>query len=254
MAVVLAALMVSFAFAADAEWPRLVITPKQTIVDAPGAQPLRYFTKYPRDESGDFCFRCNAAERLARARAEKARANVKVVGRIGRFKIYDIFYYFGDEQTPAWKSIVIGTSPTAYQEIYHDQPLEGQPNPSFLVHAGDLPLLCVADNFYKLGVEEDCFWFDSGGVKRIDFAPILRAAQEAAPEGRTVWIHRLKAKRTFENMTLSLGILTQEWKQCCDRGIVNVRFKLDHGRVIVINTAFDPNADYDWQFTPQFDE
>ncbi len=240
--------MVWFALAANADWPRLVITPKGADLDTPGAQSLKYFTEYPllRDESGDFCYLCKPEERLARAKEEKSRADLKLVGRIGRFSAYDIFYYFGDDQEPAWKSIVVQTRPNSYQEIYHDQPSEGQPNPSFLVHASKEPLLCVVDNVYRWDAQEECFWFAVDGVVRIDFTPIWKAAQKAAPAGRRVWECGLKAKTTFENMTLPVGIRYEENSRCCDKGVVNVRFKLDHGRVIVINAKFDPDASYDW--------
>ena len=241
-------LLVWFALAANADWPRMVITPKGADVDTPAAQPLKYFTEFPwlRDEDGDFCYLCKPEERLARAKAEKARADVKLVGKIGRFTVYHIFYYFGEDERPGWKSIIVQTGPNAYREIYHDQPNEGQPNPSFLVHAAKEPVLCVVDNVYRSDVEEHCFWFNGVGVVRIDFAPIWKAAQKVAPAGRRVWEYGVKAKTAFEKMVLPVALRYQDTGNCCDdKGVVNVHFRLDHGRVVVINAKFDPDGDYE---------
>ncbi len=240
--------MIWSAWAANADWPRMVITPKGAHVDTPVAQPLKYFTDFPwlRDEDGDFCYLCKPEERLARAKAEKTRADVKLVGKIGRFTVYDIFYYFGDEEEPGWKSIVVQTGLNAYREIYHDQPNEGRPNPSFLVHADKQPVLCVVDNVYRWDAEEQCFWFNPDGLVRIDFAPIWKAAQKAAPTGRRVWEYAVKAKTTFRNMVLPVALRDQDTGNCCDvKGVVNVHFRLDQGRVIVMDARFDPDGEHE---------
>ncbi|MBI2686478.1 MAG: hypothetical protein HYX27_09200 [Acidobacteria bacterium] len=193
-------LVVLMAAPSFAGWPRSVITPKGDRVDKPKAHDLEYFTAYPslRDEDGGFCYLCAEEKRLEEAKKEKARAEVRRIGKLSGFTAFDVFYYFGEDPRPAWKSIIVQTGPDLYQEIYHDQPNEGQPNPSFIVKAGNAALLCVADNVYRWDAEEDCFWFGPTGVVRLDFSPVWKAAQRAAPAGRRVWEYGLKGKTTFE--------------------------------------------------------
>jgi hypothetical protein len=241
-------LAVLIAGPALAEWPRLVITAKENRVDKPEAHTLAYFTEYPwlRDENGDFCYLCTEPQRRAKAKEEKARAEVRQVEELNHSTVFDVFYYFGEDTRPAWKSTIVQTGPDLYREIYHDQPNEGQPNPSFLVKAGNEALLCVRDNVYRSDAEEDCFWFATSGVVRLDFTPVWKAAQLAAPAGRRAWEYGLKAKTSFQNLTVPVGIRSQDTNKCCGRGVVNVRIKLDRGRVVVIGTDFDANAEYEW--------
>lgn len=238
-------LMVLLSMPAAAEWPRLVINQGKT-VDHPGAHPLKYFTEFPwRQNNGEPCSPCSSDDR-AWAKANKARVQLILVGRVRRFNVHDLFYYLGDDPKPAMKSILVQTGSDAFQEIYHDQPSEGQPNASFLVKAGNDTLLCVADNVYRWDAEEECFWFGTDGIVRLDFGPVWKAAQKAIPSSRRIWEYNLKATTSFDNLTIPVGIRYDESSRCCDRGVVNVRFKLDRGRVVVVRTSFDPDAEYEW--------
>lgn len=241
-------LILCFALTANAQWPRVVITPKGGQVDAPPSQPLKYFTELPwlRDEGGEFCYLCTPEERLAQAKAAVARADVQFVAKIGRFNVYDIFYYFADDPTPGWKSIVVQTGADRYQEIYHDQPNEGIPIHSFVVRAGKEPLLCVVDNVFRWDEQEDCFWFSATGAVRVDFSPIWNAAQQTVQGRHAVWDHHLGARANFANLTIPVGIRSDWNNRCCVDGVVYVRFTMDHGRVIVLKTTFNPDAVFVW--------
>jgi len=235
------------ALPAAAQWQRLVITQKDLWTDRPEPHALDYFTKYPllRDESGDFCYLCSSEKRLEEARKAKARAEVRVVGKLNGNTAYDVFYYFEDEQKPAWKSIIIQTGPDSYREIYHDQPNEGEPVPSFIVSAGNDPLVCVLDNVYRLDAEDDCFWPEANGIVRLDFKPAWDAAQRVVPSGSKVWPYGIRAKSTFEQFVLKVRIISQGIHRCCDlRGLADVRFKLERGRVVVLQATFDPDGEY----------
>jgi hypothetical protein len=233
------------AMPATAEWPRLVINQGMR-VDHPGTHPLKYFTEFPwRQSNGEPCSPCSPKD-MDWARANKARVELKLVGRVHGFDVHDLFYSLGDDPRPGLKSILVQTGLDAFQEIYHDEPNEGRPNPSFLAKASNDTLLCVADYVYRWDAEEECFWFGADGIVRLDFTPIWRAAQNAVPAGRSIWEYGLKAKETFDAMTLAVGIRYKESNRCCDLGVVSVRFELNQGRVIVIGTEFDPDAEYKW--------
>lgn len=100
-----------------AKWERRTLTLKGERVDTPDPHPLSYFTRYPslRDEDGDFCHLCPPDKALALAKQQKERAEVRLIGKIRGFAIYDVLYYFGDEQEPGWKSILVQTQTNQYR-------------------------------------------------------------------------------------------------------------------------------------------
>jgi hypothetical protein len=87
---------------AAAEWQRHVLTPKGERLDSPPPHPLSYFTQYPslRDEDHDFCYLCSAEKSLAAAKQRKDQAEVKLVGRVREFEVYDVFYFFDEKAEP----------------------------------------------------------------------------------------------------------------------------------------------------------
>jgi hypothetical protein len=181
---------------------------------------------------------------MASVRESKRRVELRSVGKIHGFAVYDLFYFKGDDSVPGLKSILVQTGPDAYQEIYHDVPTEGRPNPSFSVTGGRDTLLCVADN--RWDAEEECFWFATDRIVRLDFSPVWRAAQKAIPARRRVWEYNLRARTSFPLMTIPVGIRYEESSRCCDTGVVSVHFRIDRGRVIVTRTEYNPDAEYEW--------
>lgn len=240
-------LIVLLALPATAQWSRLIVEPRDELrVDKPEAHPLKYFTEFPRlrDESGEFCYLCTPDKRLAEAKNEKAKTDVRLVGTTQNFAAYDVMYYFGDDSEPTWKSILVRIGPDSYREIYHDQPAEGKPNPSFLVKAGEATLLCLRDNIYRSDAVEECFWFGTDHVERLDFAPVWQAARKAVPPERRIWAYDLNPRTNFQIMTIPVGLRSDYNGRCCTTGVVYVRFKVEGGRVLVIKADFDPDAKY----------
>lgn len=231
---------------AFAEWPRLVIYEKGIRIDQPESQPLVAFTDFPwRRSDGDVCYPC-APQDLERAKSQKAHTDLRSLGIVNGLQVYDLLYYRRDEPEVAMKSILVQTAPNVYHEIYHDEPNEGKVNPSFIVTAGNDQLVCVLDNVYRWDGEDDCFLPEANGVVRLDFKPAWDAAQRVFPSGRKVWAHGIAAKSTFERMVLRVGMPTEGRNSCCGRGVANVRFRLERGRVVVIDATFDANAEYHW--------
>jgi len=231
---------------AAAEWPRLVIYEKGTRVDRPESHPLRAFTEYPwRTLSGDICYPCSP-ENLAWARAQKARTDLRSIGTVNGFPVYDLFYYWHEEPRPGMKSILVQTGVDTYREIYHDEPNEGDPLPSFLVSAGSDTLLCLKDNVYRSDVEDDCFWFGKDGVVMLDFTPVWQAAQRTIPDGKRIWAHDVMARVTIPQLAIPVWLQVPQGLHppCCGPGVVYVRFRLELGRIVVTQTDYDPDADY----------
>ena len=93
---------------------------------------------------------------------------------------------------------------------------------------------------------EECFWFNPDGVVKLDFAPVWQAAQNAIPAGRRIWEYNLHAEAGFPSQTIAVGIREDVKNRCCDTGVVIVKFRVDHGRVVVVQVDFDPEAKYQW--------
>jgi hypothetical protein len=238
-----------------------VLTPKGARVDTPGYKPLEHFTNYPllRDESGDFCYLCKPDQRIAAAKKQSVRAEVRRLGTINGFAVYDIFYYFGDNETPGWKSLVVRTGPNAYQEIYHDQPTQGHVNPSFEVRAGSTILVGVLDEVYRADEVREYFWLEPAGVVRVDFMPAVQAAQRVIPgvevaretgpvAGRGPRAEA-RGRRIYSQLDIDFGAMTILVRtisdlRCCDKGVAKLRFRLDRGRVTITGAEFDPEADF----------
>jgi len=93
----------------------------------------------------------------------------------------------------------------------------------------------TGNNYY-----EDYFWFSPGGPVRIDIETITAALKSILPAGSGVW------KGGGLDMR-SLSYHNSVWKDrdanCCPSGgAVDIRFRIDDGRVIVTSKHFDPLA------------
>ena len=235
---------------AGAAWQRHVMTAKNNWFDQPEPHPLTYFTEYPmlRDESGDFCNLCSPDKRLAEAKKQKVWTEVRLVGRLKGFEVYDLFYRFKCEGCVDWKAILIKTGPDQYREIYHLEPaqVDSRAGESFIVSVDPDSLLGTR---YMIGgnkgmYSDDYYWFDNSGPALVDFDPVRVAARAALPDGNTLWGGgddngpRTLATAMFRFRVLNKG----EWS-CCGGGAVEVTFRLDQGRVIVVGTDYHSNAD-----------
>src|SRR5271157_2646044 len=114
------------ALQAGAAWQRHVGTPKGDWFDQPEPHPLAYFTEYPmlRNESGDFCSLCSPDKRLAEAKKQQVGSDLRLVGTLGGFEVYDLFYRFKCQGCVDSKSILVKTGPDEYREIYHREPTQ----------------------------------------------------------------------------------------------------------------------------------
>jgi hypothetical protein len=172
---------------------------------------------------------------------------VYLVGTLQAFEIYDLFYRFECEGCVDWKSILVKTGPDEYREIYHLQPtqVDSHADASFIVNVGEDKLLGTR---YNVGgnkgiYRDDHYWFDKTGPVLVDFAPVRAAARSALPVGKSLWGGgdengpRTLASAMFKFWALDKG----DWL-CCGGGAVEVKFKLDRGRVIVTGTNYYPDA------------
>jgi hypothetical protein len=227
-----------------APWQRKVATGKSTWVDTPQPHPLAYFTAYPMTRIEDSCGICTA-ENLAEAKKVKAQADLKLVGTLSGFAIYDLYYHFEDNPGPDTKLILVKTGSDQYREIYHREPTQtdARAEPSRFVEVGDERIL---EAVYDVGgnggdYTRDYFWFDKGGATLIDFTPILVAAKAVLSAGREVlWIYGMDGPGPGTHHLWEPGPLISRVR-VEGAGIVTVEFKLDNGIVVPSRTSWDMN-------------
>ncbi len=226
-------------------WTRYVTTPKGTRIDAPAPNPLAHFTRYPAllDESGDFCYRCSPQKRMSMAMAAREpRAEVHIVGNIKGLTIYDVFYRFRSEGAIDWKSILVRTGADRYREIYHDEPNEGRPNPSFLIKLGDQMVLGVHDNEYRMDAVEEYWCFTENGAIRMDLTPVWGAARKAISADQFI-IERPGGRVNFPHLLISVPTLARDSQPCCEvRGVVTVKLRMQQCAVQAGEVDFQPSS------------
>jgi hypothetical protein len=228
-----------------APWQRKVATGKSEWVDLQESHPLAYFTAYPMLRIEGFCGLCTA-EDLAEAKKTKAEANLKLVGRLAGFEIYDLYYHFEDRPGPDTKLILVKTGEDQYREIYHREPtqMDALAEPSSFVKAGDDQFLeAVYDDGGNGGDHlRDYFWFDRSGATLVDFTPILVAAKSVLSAGREVlWIYEMEGKIPGTHHLWAPGPLISRVR-IEEAGVVTVEFRFDHGKVVPSRTSWDMDA------------
>ena len=240
--------------AAGAAWQRHVMTPKGDRRDTPLPHSLAYFTEYPmlRDESGDFCQPCSPEKRLAEAKKEKGATEIRLVGALAGFEIYDLYYRFKCEGCVDWKSILVKTGQDQYREIYHVQPaqVDARAESSVLFDVGQDRLLGAR---YSAGgnkgmYSDDYYWFDEDGALPVDFGPIRKAAIAALPRNYSLWGGGDdNGPRTLAMSMFKFWVQEKGGWLCCGRGAVIVRFRLDRGKAVVTSAVFDSSGGPDYR-------
>jgi hypothetical protein len=235
------------ATAQASSWQRHVLSGKGESFDAPQAHPLAYFIRDPflRDDGYEYCGDCAPAGKAAVHVQHRFKTELIKVGTLGGYTIYDLFYRFDDHVDTGeidWKSILVEVSPGRYREIYHLQPTQAEIKPSFFLKAGEEEILATRDlipgtgnNYY-----EDYFWFSPAGPVRIDIETITKAVQSILPSG-------LGARKGGGLDMKSLSYRSAVWKDddanCCPSGgVVDIKFRLDNGKIIVTSKHYDPTA------------
>lgn len=239
-------LLGSFATAATAPtpWQRMVVSGKSSSFDAPVVHPLSYFTSDPflRDDGDDFCGACSPQDKAAAHAQHKSKTEVKKVGDLGGYAIYDVLYSFDDHIGTGeidWKSILVSVSPGQFREIYHLQPPSAQITPSFLLKARTKELLGTRDLVPGTGnqYDEAYWWFGPDGPVRIDIESISDVLRSTLPAGFGVW---KGGGLDMKTLTFQNSVWRSGDANCCPTGgAVTLRFRLDRGRFVVIEKDYD---------------
>jgi len=226
------------------KWQRQVYTAKGSFVDLSVAKPLDYFTNDPflRDDGNEYCISCTPAEKATIHLKMKSKAEVRFVGKLKGYNIYDVFYYFGSE-TIHWKSILVESTSGQFREIYHLQaPQEMTIGPSFIFDTGREILLGTRDAIPGTGAFfcEAYWWFDRDGPMLIDTGPIDEAVKSILPKNAYI-------AKGYGLDLRSLKYAMEVWKDgdpnCCPTGgNLSIDFKIVSGQVVITGKRYTPPA------------
>lgn len=228
-------------------WQRMLVSGKGASFDTPGVHSLSYFTHDPflLDDGDDFCGACTPQDKAAAGTQHKFKTELKKVGVLNGYGIYDVLYSFDDHINAGeidWKSIVVSVSPGHFREIYHLQPPSAQIAPSFLLKVGTEEILTTRSLIPGTGnhYDEAYWWFGPDGPVRIDIESIPDVLPSLLPAGYEV---RKGAGLNMKTLTFQRSVWKPGDANCCPTGgAVTLRFQLDRGRLVVIGKNYDPTA------------
>ncbi len=239
---------------AFAEWQRQVSTNKGTWTDSPPPQSLAYFRGHPctRPNTDRMVYdaECNWGVGGATTPAElefRARShnNLRLVGKIGRFTIYDL-EYFGPDEDLWFRSVLVEDAPNQLHEIRVQQKVTDTSKliASEIVHLGQQEILRIQfhDGGKYTGVQEEYFTLDPQGASSFDFKPVFEAAGKVVPEGMFLWAGASKfdfASLTWQGGTEKSDANVGANVACCV-GTVTVVFRLVDGRIVATSAKYDP--------------
>jgi hypothetical protein len=234
--------------AGAAKWERYVHKGKGSGVDHPEPHPLSYFTRNPSlNDAGGVCNTCPS---------KKQRTEVRLVGKVHGFKIYDVFYYFTrrwinpppgnaelHDERLEWKAILVRAGPNQYREIWRSEKTQGDIFPSFLFQVGNETLLGLVDECYRLYCEKQNWWVTKDGVLRIDISPIWKAAGEVLPEGHVIY-DEFNGRKHFAAGQTQVRMLKvkKSGPYRLAKGAITVNFTLERGQITVTGVKYDPNG------------
>lgn len=221
----------------SAQWKRYV---DEELKDSPPAHKLAYFLVDPCHES-DRVLQCDPQPSAVESeRRSKTRTNLREVGKIGPFVVYDLEYFFsGEEPAPAMRSVLVGTMPDRLHEIdVQGNGPNGELFPTEIldVHHRRQHVIKVKfdDGGNAHAVHEQYFVILEGAALLLDFTPVFDAASRIIPNGMMTY----QPTSRFDFNSLVFHVQTEPVdvnigrKGACCEGRVEVPFEIERGRVI----------------------
>jgi hypothetical protein len=189
---------------------------------------------------------CTAAEK-AKILAE-SKARVSKVGKVGDYMVYDVFYSSGPTHTINAKAILVETGPDQFREIFYiDSYIGGaglmtrgteivgekQPNQMLLTTS--------LQGMRSLEFNEE-FWIGAGASLRLDLTEVNKAFEyelkSAGVDSDELGICECAYQEGWPDELLLRSSLHA--KNGDERGMIDVTFRIDHGRAIVTASSFKP--------------
>jgi hypothetical protein len=224
MAVRVALCVILLAAGASAQWKRyLQLAGGGT--DTPPSHDLAYFHVDPcsRSDKQDRIVQCPTypSEDELKLRLQ-TRTNLRAVGMIGAFMVYDLEYFFANapagREGPDVNSVLVETPEHRFHEIQVTQRIGGTIHPTEIVYAGSQPI--IAPKYHQRDDIEVYFVIADAGSAMLDLAPLTEAARKVVPDGVDIWPY---GRCDFKSLTFNLG----GWE-----GRAEVSFTVEKARMI----------------------
>jgi len=242
-----AAIIAFLSSLAASDWKRVVDVVNYGGIDVSTPQNLSYFVEFPelRDLDEYICHMCTPAERAKKIRELRGptrgmSAEVRRLGMVKGFDIFDVFYWKSDDQDtphadgPIWKSILVKVGPDQYREIYLYQCAGVQAtHPSVLIG----PVLYTQRREGNMGMQpEEYFWFDESGPTRVVQRPIVDSASRVLPAGLTPapW-SGLNGSYASPSLVFQISTIPPGTALCCAPGFAEVKVALDKGKIVIVS-------------------
>jgi hypothetical protein len=171
---------------------------------------------------------------------------LNTIGTIGKYAVYDLNYYFDQDYDPPdtvnRKSILVRSAPGVYHEIYFREKsqIDAAIPATKLLSIGSNRIL---EAVYEIGgmyrdSEVEYFFIGIDGPKLMSVDQLLRAAEKSVPEGSRTW--HPTAGFDFRTMIWSIGTEPQisPPKVSCCTGRVEVRFKIENGNFVPVDSSY----------------
>jgi hypothetical protein len=218
--------------------------------DSPPARSLSYFQVDPcaRSDPKDRFLQCPISPPAATGSDGRIRTELRKVGDVGSFGVYDLVYLYGDATSGTrpiqLRSVLVKVGPDSFREV-HVQEANGAVLPTAIMQAGQQRIIMVKSEdggMYRI-VYEDYFFLTSGGLQRLDFEPVVAAAEKAVPKdeftyqpttsyGLGTLVYSIGTEKKGKNVSAKVG--------CCD-GRIEVPFKIENGKLIPGKAKYTPS-------------
>lgn len=239
--------LILLAAASPAQWKRHVETLERGRVDSPPARDLDYFKVDPcsrSDKSDQFtpCEEPPSEEEIQR-RAQ-TRTDLRVVGKIGSFTVYDVEYFFAlDYPGPHMRLTLVEAPGHRFHEICIQEKLpSGTLFPTKIFQAGKQPVLSLTydEGGMYHNLVERLFAISGGVAVLLDLGPVVRAAEGALPQG----MGQFQSAFDFKSLVYSIGTERLDAKAglkvaCCE-GRIEVPFRIEKGIVVAGKAQYIP--------------
>lgn len=218
-------------FHLGADSPRLWTLRGARYATAIVPHPIRFYQPHPCLRKHERIRQCFGASSEDRKRWMATRSKLREVGQIDGYRVYEIEY----DSPVKMRSVVVGRS---LDELYEVDSCDGTDpyytcKPAKIVLAGGTQRLIqteAADGGMYVTNNQSFLWLGPDGPREVDFAAVIKAAENAAPRTEALW--QPATSYGIANLRFSAGTYRKAdgpRKVSCCVGTVEVPYTLEDG-------------------------
>jgi hypothetical protein len=225
-------------------WNRVLISNKD-LTDVPPPHSLPYF-------EASACAAIGPGDRTKHC---AARTELRQIGSVGEFKLYDLDYYLPSDDRSEYfaaESVLLQPSPGLFHELLYRGLFQDLPKvsgfavlPAQTAVAGNETILEVRVELGGMyhNFETDYFLFTPTGFKRIDPKPVFDAAEPQLAENTSTYfiISSFNFPKETWDVCVQRNDLKESRKMMGCLGTIRVQFKIRNGVFVVTGATLNPN-------------